>query len=53
MKILVMPKVMGAELQSAKTGIYNIILRMCAVRVQCQCESRAGPAGVVVEQCPG
>lgn len=30
MKILVVPKVMGAELQSTKAGIYNIILRVCA-----------------------
>lgn len=33
MKILVVPRVMEAELQSAKAGIYNIILRVCAVCV--------------------
>lgn len=34
MKILVVPKIIGAELQSGKAGIYNITLRVCAVYVE-------------------
>lgn len=55
MKILVVPKIIGAELQCAKAGTYNTesVGSVCRKVCQCQCESRAGPAGVVVEQCSG